>query len=212
MPSADPLRADARRNRQQIIEAAAKAFAEDGGEVPMEEIARRAGVGVGTLYRRFPDRDALVLAVAQESIAGVVAQIRAVVEQEPRAWDALVKSMSYSRELKLSLRPTTSASAAAAEAVRSDPLIRDLRREFGELITRLVSAAQREGSLRDDVGAGDVAHLFTLVYRATETHPLGTFDLAARRALGVVLDGLRVGPHGELPGRPLTPEDLGRRA
>jgi AcrR family transcriptional regulator len=210
-PSSDSLRADARRNRRQLIDAAARAFAEDGGDVPMEEIARRAGVGVGTLYRRFPDRDALVLAVAQDSLQGLVTQVREAVEQEPRAWDALVRSISYSRELKLSVRPASSVSSTAAAAVRSDPVIVDLRQQFAELLTRLVDAAQREGSIRADVGAGDVVHLFALVYRATETRASGTADLAARRALGVVLDGLRVGPHGDLPGHPLSPDDLAQR-
>jgi AcrR family transcriptional regulator len=209
-PPSDSLRADARRNRRQLIDAAARAFAEDGGDVPMEEIARRAGVGVGTLYRRFPDRDALVLAVAQDSLQGLVTQVREAVEQEPRAWDALVRSISYSRELKLSVRPASSVSATGAAAVRSDPVIADLRQQFAELLTRLVDAAQREGSMRADVGAGDVVHLFTLVYRTTETRAQGTADLAAQRALGVVLDGLRTGPHGRLPGRALRPEDLQR--
>ena len=208
--SSDSLRADARRNRRQLIDAAARAFAEDGGDVPMEEIARRAGVGVGTLYRRFPDRDALVLAVAQESLQDLVAQVRQAVQQEPRAWDALVRSISYSRDLKLAVRPASSVSPTAAEAVRNDPVIADLRHEFAGLLTGLVEGAQREGSMRGDVGAGDVVHLFTLVYRATETRPEGTADLAAQRALGVVLDGLRIGPHGPLPGHPLRPEDLRR--
>nr|WP_238440965.1 helix-turn-helix domain-containing protein [Frankia sp. AgW1.1] len=67
------LRADARRNRDRIIATAKLAFADDGPDVPMEEIARLAGVGVGTLYRRFPDRDALVVAVVRDSLATALA-------------------------------------------------------------------------------------------------------------------------------------------
>ena len=75
-PPVVTLRADARRNRDQLVDAAGALFAERGPDVPMEEIARRAGVGVGTLYRRFPDRDALVRAVAYESLQRVVANAR----------------------------------------------------------------------------------------------------------------------------------------
>src|SRR5881227_3330880 len=90
--TADPdttLRADARRNRDQILAAARSIFAAQGPEVPMEEIARAAGVGVGTLYRRFPDRDALIRAVAVENFERVLTDARAAAKEEPSAWLAL---------------------------------------------------------------------------------------------------------------------------
>src|SRR5690349_8273462 len=76
-----PLRADARRNREQIIEAARTLFLSLGPDVPMEEIARAAGVGVGTLYRRFPDRDELVKAVSLDTFSRL-AELAARVEHE----------------------------------------------------------------------------------------------------------------------------------
>jgi AcrR family transcriptional regulator len=205
------LRADARRNREQLLTAAARAFVEEGPEVPMEEIARSAGVGVGTLYRRFADREALMVAVVQHNLESLLEKIRGAAEDEPRAWDALVRSMSYSRELRISLPATSLLPPALASAVRNDPVVRRLRQELTDVTNRLVHAAQQEGTLRPDVGAGDVAQLFTLVYRATPATGDHVADLAATRALAVILDGLRTGPHGTLPGRPLDTADLERR-
>ena len=209
---ADPsLRADARRNRDQILAAAAHAFVASGPDVPMEEIARAAGVGVGTLYRRFADREALLVAVVEHNVTALLARIRTAVREEPRAWDALVASMSYSRELRLLLPAPSSLPPHLATAVRDDPTLRRLRHELRELTNQLVEAAQQEGTLRRDVGAGDVAQLFTLVYRGATQGQGGVADVAAGRALAVILDGLRTGPHATLPGDPLEISDLERR-
>lgn len=207
-PSAVPLRADAARNLRRILTAAAEAFAEQGGDVPMEEIARRAGVGVGTLYRRFPDRDALVVAVVRDSFETLVDTMRAAQQQEPRAWEALVRSMSYSQELRLSTPPTSPLAAGSRAALVADPGIRELRAAFIEVLEQLVERAQAEGDLRDDVGAGDVAQLFALVVRAGRPNGGRGSDIVSGRALAVVLDGLRTGARTALPGRPLTPRDL----
>jgi AcrR family transcriptional regulator len=212
VPSASHvLRADARRNRDQILAAAARTFAADGPDAPMEEIARTAGVGVGTLYRRFADRESLMVAVVQHNLESLLGKIRAAVQDEPLAWDALVRSMSSSLELRLSLPTTSLLPPGLATAVRDDPTVHRLRRELTEVTDGLVAAAQREGSLRPDVGAGDVAQLFTLVYRAAPTAPGATEDFTTARALAVILDGLRVGPHAPLPGRALDTADLEHR-
>lgn len=207
-PPRVPLRADAARNLRRILTAAAEAFADQGGDVPMEEIARRAGVGVGTLYRRFPDREALVVAVVQDSFQTLLDTMRAAQQQEPSAWQALVRSMSFSQELTLSTPPTSPLAAPSRAALAADPGIRALRRAFIEVLEQLVERAQAEGALRDDVGAGDVAQLFALVYRAGRPDGRPRSDVASSRALSVVLDGLRTGAHTSLPGRPLTPRDL----
>lgn len=200
VPAEPALRADARRNRDQIIAAASHAFADEGADVPMEEIARRAGVGVGTLYRRFADREALVLAVIRDSVEAVVLEMRRAAAEEPLAWDALVCAVDYSRQLKLSLRASNLLSAGHP-AARDDARLRDLRSELIDVIDGLVTAAQREGTLRPDVGTGDVMFLFSQVYRATSSD---VEDTAAKRALAILLDGLRVGPRSALPGRPLS--------
>jgi AcrR family transcriptional regulator len=200
------LRADARRNRDQIIAAASHAFAAEGADVPMEEIARRAGVGVGTLYRRFADREALVLAVIRDSVEAVVLEMRRAAAEEPLAWDALVCAVNHSRQLKLSLRASNLLSAGHP-AARDDARLRDLRSELIDVIDGLVTAAQREGTLRPDVGTGDVMFLFSQVYRAPSSD---TEDTAVKRALEILLDGLRIGPKSSLPGQPLSADDVRR--
>jgi AcrR family transcriptional regulator len=211
LPPRHTLRADARRNREQILAAAARTFVENGADVPMEEIARSAGVGVGTLYRRFPDRTSLMVAVVQHNLESLLEKMRAAVEQERLAWDALVRSMSYSRELRLSVPSSTLLAPDLTAAIRSDPTVRRLRHELNQVTDALVAAAQREGTLRADVGAGDVAQLFALAYRGSPTTSDEAADLATSRALAVILDGLRAGAHDPLPGRPLDTADLERR-
>src|SRR3954454_18677909 len=152
----------------------------------MEEIARAAGVGVGTLYRRFADRESLMVAVLQHNLQSLLDKIRAAVEEEPLAWDALVRGMSYSRELRLSLPTTRALPPRLAAAVRDDPTVRRLRHELTKVTHRLGAGARREGSLRTDGGAADVAQLFALVYRGAPPTAAGEAALATRRALAVI--------------------------
>jgi AcrR family transcriptional regulator len=177
----------------------------------MEEIARSAGVGVGTLYRRFSDRESLIVAVVQHNLESLLEKMRAAVQQERHPWEALVRSMSFSRELRLSMPTPTLLSPDLATAIRNDPTVRRLRHELNEVTAALVTAAQREGTLRTDVGPGDVAQLFTLAYRGAPASSDEAADLATSRALAVILDGLRAGERGPLPGRPLDTADLERR-
>ena len=208
--TADPearLRADARRNRDQILAAAKTMFARQGPDAPMEEIAREAGVGVGTLYRRFPDRQALIRAVAQDNFAAVLAETRAAVAAEATAWDALVRIIRQSRELQLSVQLAI-LSPLARSIIRDDPVTGKFRHELLETLDSVVRAAQAEGALRLDVGPGDVATLLSLLLVRIPIVPAGPPRLAAERALALMLDGLRAQPGTELPGHPLTIEDF----
>jgi AcrR family transcriptional regulator len=204
------MRADARRNREQIVATARTVFADEGPDVPMDELARLAGVGVGTLYRRFADRDAIVLAVFQDSLATVLARSRTAAAEEPSAWAGLVRSMTYSPELKLTLRLSGLLSPATAAAVRTDPVVRRIRDELDDLTESLVRAAQAEGSLRGDVGAGDVVHLFSLLLRGHHAASGELDERAFARARAITLDGLRAQPGSALPGHPLGVRDLER--
>ncbi|OHV22175.1 TetR family transcriptional regulator [Parafrankia soli] len=206
--SPERLRADARRNRRKILATAALAFVEDGPYVPMEEIARRAGVGVGTLYRHFPDRDALIMAVVRDNLAATLVRARQAAAEEEQAWDALVRSMSASDETRLVLRLPTLFSPAIVAAIQADPEIRRIRRELVAVIDSLVRRAQNEGSLRADVGTGDLIHLFSLLLRGVRRTPDDTADVALERAQAVILDGLRAHSGDLLPGRPLSATDL----
>jgi AcrR family transcriptional regulator len=203
------LRADARRNRDQILAAAKTAFAELGPDVPMEEIARRAGVGVGTLYRRFPDREALIRAVAQQNFGAVLDDARAATAEEPTAWDALVRLMGRSRDLRLSVRLAV-LSPRAWVAIRDDPQTRQFRDGIMAVLDDLVRGAQAEGMLRADVGSGDVAALVSLLLRRVPAADDEMAELILERALVLILDGLRAHPGSPLPGRPMTTSDLGQ--
>jgi AcrR family transcriptional regulator len=203
------LRADARRNRDQILAAARRMFAEQGPDAPMEEIAREAGVGVGTLYRRFPDREALIRAVARENFAVVLTETRAAVAEEPTAWEALVRVVRQSRALQLSVQLAILSPLAGA-IIRDDPDTRKYRRELLETLDGLVRAAQSEGTLRRDVGTGDVTALLSLLLRRVQPKD-GSAGMAAERALVLMFDGLRAQSGSTLPGRPLSGADLESR-
>lgn len=201
------LRADARRNRDQIIAAAKVVFVESGPDVPMEEIARRAGVGVGTLYRRFPDREALILAVAHENFDSVVNEARVAAAEEPTRWEALVRLMGRSRDLRLSVRLAL-LSPQAWHSIRDDPRTRALRDELLVLLDEIVRGAQAEGTLRADVGAGDLATLVSLLVRRAPACSDQMSEMIMDRMLMLMLDALRAKPGGPLPGRPITVDDL----
>ncbi|MBB5913507.1 AcrR family transcriptional regulator [Nocardia transvalensis] len=184
---ADQLRADARSNRDQILAAAQTVFREQGVDVPMKEIADRAGVGVGTLYRRFPDRGALISAAAQaylQSLADLAATARA---EEDRAWPALRRFLRECAELRLGA--TASAIEPALHAdIRADPGLTDIRANVSEQVARLTAQAQVDGDLRTDVDAQDVSRLMTLqIY----VRPDESYDRAVQRTMDIVLDGLR---------------------
>lgn len=204
------LRADARRNRDQLMAAAKAVFAELGPDVPMEEIARRAGVGVGTLYRRFPDRDTLIRAVARENYGAVLDDARAATAEEPTAWAALVRLMARSRDLRLSVRLAVLSPPAWA-AIRDDPQTQQFRDGIMAVFDDLVRGAQAEGVLRTDVGPGDVAALVSLLLRRVPTDNDDMAELILERALVLILDGLRARPGSPLPGRPVTTQDLGQQ-
>ena len=202
------LRADARRNRGQIVDAAGALFAERGPDVPMEEVARRAGVGVGTLYRRFPDRDALVRAVAFENFRRVVAWAR-VATADPDGWSGLTR---FVRQSVADLRLATWLSMWFAEtwaALRLEPEHAELREELLRLLGRLVATAQQEGAMRPDVGVGDLALLLAVLLRPLPGMPVPVPEHVVERHLAIMLDGLRAVPAAALPGRPVTPDDLG---
>lgn len=195
------LRADARRNRDQILVAAREIFAERGADVPMEEIARRASVGVGTLYRRFVDRETLIRAVFRDTFQAVVDETRSAMAEEPTAWAALTRIMRQSAWLHVSVQAKSPRVTAVVQADEETSRIRD---ELLDMLDEVVRRAQEEGSLRRDVGVGDLAMLFVSVVHQTKSV---TPDVPGR-VLAIMMDGLRASAPGDLPGRPLTRADI----
>jgi AcrR family transcriptional regulator len=189
----ESLRADARRNREQIIAAARSIFAGSGLDAPMEEIARSARVGVGTLYRRFTDRDALIKAVLEDNLARILDETRAAVAEEPTAWQALVRLLTASVRMRLSVH----LAVHFRHALTGDPDLTDMRSELLAALDDLVRTAQRDGDLRPDAGTGDVAQLSVLLLRPELP------EAQVRRSTAIMIDGLRAAAAtGPLPGTP----------
>lgn len=181
------LRADARSNRDQILVAALDVFRERGTEVPMKDIADRAGVGVGTLYRRFPDRDALIVGAARAHLERLADLAETAAREEPTAWAALRRFLGECVDIRLGALAAAIEPAVHAE-IKADPRLFEVRDAIIESLARLTAQAQSDGDLRTDIGPEDIAMLMTVqVY----VRPGAPYSEAAQRVLALALDGLR---------------------
>ncbi|GAA3555095.1 hypothetical protein GCM10022419_039360 [Nonomuraea rosea] len=195
------MRADARRNRDQILAAARKIYLAEGFTVPMEEIARAAGVGVGTLYRSFPDRDALIRGLAIDAIQRVTALGEIAWAEEPDAWSALRRFVHEGGEPN---RVVSAVRPHLIDAVPDDEELFEAGVAWFELLSRMVVAAQEAGDMRTDVAPGDVLLILNLLTRPMPGLPA---DLARRlpdRFFDVMFDGLRAGSSTQLSGAPIA--------
>ncbi|WP_245614087.1 TetR/AcrR family transcriptional regulator [Actinokineospora inagensis] len=202
-----PLRADARRNREQIISAARALFAQVGVDVPMEEIARAAGVGVGTLYRRFPDREELIKAVSLDNLARLAHLALEAERSEPDPAVALTALLRSALDLRLG-STMTSVSPRAFQPIPDSPAIAARRDEIVTVARRLLHRAQDTGAIRPDIDIGDTMLALLMVSRLV---PPGTDDLGDMvfaRLFTLVMDGLRATPGTPLPGRPVDHRDI----
>ncbi|WP_326826209.1 TetR/AcrR family transcriptional regulator [Streptosporangium sp. NBC_01756] len=172
------VRADARRNRELIVTTAIGLFTEAGPGVSMEEIARAADLGVGTLYRHFPDRQALLEAIALEALDRLRTLIRAAVAQDVPRWQALGRVVEHCVEQPLALIKSLS------PATPADPRRGDLEREVNDLIEQLLEQAREEGTLRPDIPPREVLGLLNVAI----CRPGARAD---DHLITVILDGLR---------------------
>ncbi len=201
-----PLRADARDNRRRLLEAARDAFIEHGPGAPLEEIARRAGTGIATLYRRFPDRQALMRDVVLDAIEGTIDAARRAAAEEPDPFRALARYMHEVIDVR-----TAAVIPALIGAVPLDDAEMVRAREVGPtLIQGLVDAAQRAGSLRQDITTADIGMLIVRMSRPMAGFAREANASLSHRHLDLVLDGLRppAQPAAPLPGPALTMADL----
>ena len=196
-------RRDARRNHELLVAAAREVFAERGVDASLEEIARRAGLGIGTLYRHFTTREALVEAIVERRIGEFVAVAEATA-REPDGWSAFVHLLERTLELQ------------AGDRVLKDVLMRyppgvgrlaKAREELRGVFEQVLARAREDGTVRDDFTFADLALLFwsfaPLIDATAEVAPN-----AWRRHLHWLLDGLRneaATPHAEPP---LTDKEL----
>ncbi|MEU6861436.1 helix-turn-helix domain-containing protein [Glycomyces sp. NPDC046736] len=188
--TAPRLRADAQRNRERIVAAAVDVISEKGPDVPMEEIAARAGVGVGTLYRRFPDRHSLIREVAADMFERVAALAADTVANQPTGWDAVVLLVRHCAEpglgaLSAALRPWL------AEHRDRDTELRALADQWLQGFEQAVRKAQKEGAMRTDIGGGDLLRFISLVTCRMPELPEATNRKATTRYVEILIDGLR---------------------
>jgi AcrR family transcriptional regulator len=172
------VRADARRNRALIVDAAAGLFAARGPEVSMEEIAQAAGLGVGTLYRHFPDRRALLEEIAAGALRTLLDVARDHAARPVSRWDALLACVRRGADLPLAL--TKSLSDGAEAHPELGPLVRDL----DAVLEDLAGGAQREGAVRDDITPRQVVGLLSVAVCRPGARPDDALTI-------VILDGLR---------------------
>lgn len=191
-----PLRADARRNRQAVIDAASKLFTEQGLDAQMPEVARAANVGVGTVYRHFPTKDQLIAAIASQHFDRMAERGREDLElADP--WEGISDFIRFAIQIQADDR-------GLCEIMSSRPELMDTAaRAAGlpELCDKLVKRAQQSGQLRSDLDWEDVPMIACGIGHITQGGPppsVGRWP----RLVELILDGLRAPASGSLP-RPL---------
>jgi AcrR family transcriptional regulator len=187
------LRADARRNRQAVIDAAKQLFAEKGLDAQMPDLARAANVGVGTVYRHFPTKDELIAAIAAEQFDDMAERARVALEAAD-AWDGLCDFIRFSIQIQADDR-------GLCEVMGSRPdVMDDAARSagLGELCDALVKRAQQSGQLRPDIDWQDIPMISCGLGHMTHDGPPPS---AGRwpRLVEIILDGLRAPGTGSLP-------------
>ena len=199
------LRRDAERNRQRILEAARAGFAERGLGITLDEIAKLAGVGVGTVYRRFPNKELLIDALFEERIGEVAAAAEIALTDED-GWRALTTFLGSAIALMAGDRGLRELVLGTSYGPQRVQLARS---RIKPLVERLVTRAQAQGALREDFSATDFPLLLMMLDAVVDT-TREIDPLSWRRALGIVLDGLRAPGITPLPGAPLEVPQLER--
>lgn len=189
-PAPKPLRADAQRNRERLVEVAAQAFATDGVDASLEEIARRAGVGIGTLYRHFPTREHLVEIVYRREVEGLCHAADDLARDLPsdialEQWmQRFVDYIATKRGLATSLRLLLNTNST---------LFSDSSGRVTLALRGLVEKAAASGTIRADVDASDVLHALGGIYSAPNTPD---WRDRSGRLVKLLMDGLRFGARG----------------
>ena len=181
-----PLRADARRNCERVLEAAESVLATEGVSVPIDEVARRAGVGVGTVYRQFPTKEALLEAIMLRRMEKLVedARSRTGAEDPGAAFFGFLEHLVDEATRKRDL-----ADALAGAGIDLGERSASVGQELTGVVAELLDRAQRSGAVRADVGMPELFGLVAGTCMAAERgFPIAC---APQRMLGIVFDGLR---------------------
>jgi len=181
------LRVDAQRNRDALLTAATEAFAEHGTETSLEDIARRAGVGIGTLYRHFPTRDALVVAAYRRGVEEACDNASRLLADEPSDV-ALFEWMTSFVDYVASKRGLAMTLKQAQEG--HDELFADMRAKMLASLTTMTDAAVADGGIRSDVQPADLLRAIGGICMMSDQPE---WQEQARRMVALVMDGLRYG-------------------
>ncbi len=184
------LRADAARNAQRIVAAATEVWAETGPDAPLEEIARRAGVGVATLYRRFASKDDLVRACLEQAIDEELEPALARAAHDPDPWHAAATTLEAALGMVAHHRSTLAA------ARNHEAITRRLEAPLVDSLWTVIARAQKAGAVREDLEPRDRPSLPSMVRSTMGPERAGE---GWRRYLALVLDGLRSEAAGPLP-------------
>ncbi|MBP2325848.1 AcrR family transcriptional regulator [Kibdelosporangium banguiense] len=184
-----PLRADAARNRARVLQVAYETFAAEGLAVPIDEIARRAGVGAGTVYRHFPTKESLFQAIVADRMGHLIDVARGMAADDPG--QGLFKFLHYM--LEEGSADQGLADALAGIGIDLGASVPDGEREFMQMLAELLAAAQAAGCVRSDVAAKDVKTLLVGL-QAMQRYRGDDAELVFR----IVLDGLASSP-GQFP-------------
>jgi AcrR family transcriptional regulator len=180
-----PLRADARRNRTKVLETAREAFALDGPSVSIDEIARRAGVGAGTVHRHFPTKESLLQAVLQEHIVGIVSEAKELSARED-AGAAFYELLTVLVRHGMRNKALADSLADVDKSGFEDRIAVSKRELYGELES-LMRRAQREGEVRSDLSLPELHALLAGIHLAMRRDDEGLVE----RLLLITADGLR---------------------
>ena len=200
-----PLRRDAELNRQRILRAAAEIFTEQGLEATLDDVAQRAGVGVGTVYRRFPDKEALADALFTDRLDALVTLAEDALA-DPDEWGSLVSFLEQAGALLAADRGLRQLFMFAAYGYDR---VGQARARMQPLVSTLVSRAQAAGAVRADLRPTDVP-LIEFMLAGVAEYTRNARPQVWRRYLALLLDGLRperAGP-GTLPEPALTPDEF----
>jgi AcrR family transcriptional regulator len=178
-------RADAQRNRGRVLDAARARMAEDGIEAQMDDIAREAGVGVGTVYRHFPTKQDLLQALTDDRFTGLADAAREALE-DPDPWNGFCSFMRYSARVMAEDRALSEAMDQRPEMCREAAGKAELLKATPKLIER----AQAAGELREDIVPDDIPSLICGLGRATRASE-GGFAMGWERHIEIILAGVR---------------------
>jgi AcrR family transcriptional regulator len=189
---ATTMRSDALRNRQRILDAAREAFTEHGEDAQMDDIARRAGLGVGTLYRHFTTKEMLVGELIHVKLSEFAELVRRKAEEESDPWSAFEGGLRDQTEVMArDAAHQRMPFAATPDAMRrAEPAVRELREAWGGVIDR----AKEAGVLRKDFEVDDIRTLMCGLGSMMAADACGAMSYDWRRQLDLFLDGVRTSP------------------